>query len=150
MPAPLCSIRTNVSIHFQLPRFNGPPSSTEQTSTLPRPPLAGVVGPNNKIDGAYAPLQGPLRLLPLPIMDEGRNMILPFPSLIQFQNETEKQRFMPKLVHISSLTSLAHASSLPAWLQTLNCVFPVGLMCSIRNAYSASRISRMICQANQA
>ncbi|KAF2170734.1 hypothetical protein M409DRAFT_63813 [Zasmidium cellare ATCC 36951] len=50
-----------------------------------------------------------------PIMDEGRNMILLFPSLIKFQNDQEKRNFKPRLHMFYRERVMDIPDGLPKW-----------------------------------
>ncbi|EIW75038.1 hypothetical protein CONPUDRAFT_66563 [Coniophora puteana RWD-64-598 SS2] len=50
-----------------------------------------------------------------PIMDEGRNMILLFPSLIHFQNDEDKAKFRPRCHIFYSQRVVDVPDNLPKW-----------------------------------
>jgi hypothetical protein len=50
-----------------------------------------------------------------PIMDEGRNMILLFPSLIKFKNDEEKEKFAPRLHMFYGQRCIDIPDGLPKW-----------------------------------
>jgi hypothetical protein len=45
-----------------------------------------------------------------PIMDEGRNMILLFPSLIKFKSDQDKKNFAPRYVNFENTSQICNAN----------------------------------------